>query len=399
MPSFLSDSIAVAPSTREKGFASRLALLYAALFAMGGVQLPFFPVWLKAKGLDPGMIGLVLAAPIVARAFALPVVTRAADRHDAVRAAIIVTSLFSVAGFVLVGVCDSALWVLVAFALASLATTPVMPLTETYALRGLSARGRAYGPVRLWGSLAFIVGAFAAGFAADALPARQLIWLIVAASITAALAALRLAPLSTGAPNAAPSAAPTKRLLRDKGFIAVMAAASLIQASHAVFYGFSAVEWRGAGLDGSAIAALWAIGVVAEVILFALSARLPAFFSPSMMLMIGAAGGALRWTAMAFNPTAALLPVLQTLHALSFGATHLGALTYVARHAPLGQAARAQGYLALAIGVAMAAAMGLSGVLYAAFGPEAYAAMALVAVVGGVCAAVAHRAARVVVTH
>ena len=42
-----------------------------------------------------------------------------------------------------------------------------MPLAETYALKGLAARGRAYGPVRLWGSVAFILGTFVAGFAAD----------------------------------------------------------------------------------------------------------------------------------------------------------------------------------------------------------------------------------------
>ena len=57
--------------------------------------------------------------------------------------------------------------------------------------KGLSARGRAYGPVRLWGSAAFILGTFVAGFATDTMPARHLIWLIVAASLLSALAALR----------------------------------------------------------------------------------------------------------------------------------------------------------------------------------------------------------------
>ena len=84
--------------------------------------------------------------------------------------------------------------------------------------------------------------------------------------------------------------------------------------------------------------------------------------------------------------------LLQMLHALSFGATHLGALAFVARHASAGQAATAQGYLAIAQGLAMAGAMGISGVLYASFGNLAYAAMALAAVAGGVCALVAHRA-------
>jgi MFS transporter, PPP family, 3-phenylpropionic acid transporter len=380
-------------SQLQVGFAPRLAALYAGLFVMSGIQLPFFPVWLKAKGLDPQMIGLVLAAPILARMIAVPLVARAADRRDALRAAIIATSFLGVAGFVLVGLAEGARAILVAYALASLALTPVMPLSETYALKGLGQRGRAYGPVRLWGSAAFIVGTFVAGFATDTIPARHLIWLIAAASLLSALAALTLEPLAAAAPASAPDK-PRHHLLRNPAFIAVLAAASLIQASHALYYGFSALEWRGAGLDGTAIAALWALGVIAEIVLFAVSGRLPPFFAPSVLLMIGAAGAALRWAAMALDPPGFALPWLQLLHALSFGATHLGALGFVARHAPPGQSATAQGYLAIALGVAMAAATGLSGWLYGAFGSRAYAAMALAAVAGGVCGYVAHMARR-----
>jgi PPP family 3-phenylpropionic acid transporter len=137
--------------------------------------------------------------------------------------------------------------------------------------------------------------------------------------------------------------------------------------------------------------------VIAEIVLFAVSGRLPPVFQPVTLLMIGATGGALRWAAMALDPPALALPWLQLLHALSFGATHLGALSFVARHAPAGQGATAQGYLAIAQGVAMAAATGLSGWLYGAFGSHAYAAMALAAVAGGVCGYVAHRARRIAV--
>ena len=378
------------------GFAPRLAALYAGIFVMSGIQLPFFPVWLKAKGLDPQMIGVVLAAPILARLIAVPLVARTADRRDAVRTAIIATSFLSVAGFALVGLAEGARAILIAYALASLALTPVMPLAETYALKGLSQRGHAYGPVRLWGSAAFILGSFVAGFAADTVPARDLIWLIAVACLISALTALTLAPLSAAAAPASEPAMARKPLLRDHAFIAVLAAASLIQASHAVYYSFSALEWRGAGLDGTAIAALWALGVIAEIVLFAVSARLPPFFQPTVLLIIGAAGGALRWAAMALDPPALVLPWLQLLHAASFGATHLGALGFVARHASAGQGATAQGYLAIAVGVTMAAATGLSGWLYGSFGSRAYAAMALAAIAGGACGHIAQRMRRVV---
>ncbi len=379
------------------GFAPRLAALYAGIFVLAGIQMPFFPVWLKAKGLDPGMIGVVLAAPIVVRIFAISVTARVADRRDAVRATIMVASWLGVAGYALVGLAEGAFAILIAYGLTALMLTPVMPLAETYALKGLAARGRAYGPVRLWGSAAFILGTFVAGFATDTIPARHLIWLIVAASLISALASLALAPLSTAAPPAGEPPGERKHLLLDPAFVAVLAGSSLIQASHAVYYGFSALEWRSAGLDGTAIAALWALGVIAEIVLFAYSGRLPPFFQPVMLLMIGAAGGALRWAAMALNPPDVLLPLLQLLHAASFGATHLGALAFVARYAPAGQGATAQGYLSIAQGVAMAAATGLSGWLYGAFGSHAYAAMAVAAVAGGICGHVAQRTRRIAV--
>ena len=69
-------------------FAWRLAAFYAALFTALGVQLPFLPVWLAAKGLDADMIGIVLAIPMIVRVFAIPLTTRRADRHDALRMAI-----------------------------------------------------------------------------------------------------------------------------------------------------------------------------------------------------------------------------------------------------------------------------------------------------------------------
>jgi PPP family 3-phenylpropionic acid transporter len=381
------------PSPQRLGFAPRLAALYAGLFTLNGIQMPFFPVWLKAKGLEPRMIGLLLAVPMVVRVFAIPLATRTADRHDALRAAIVLASWLTVAGYTAVGLVDGVGAIFIAYALASLALTPVMPLAETYALKGLAARGRAYGPVRLWGSLTFILGTFCAGFAIDLIPARHLIWLMVAASMLTAFLSLALEPMVTPHPAANEQVA-RPHLLRDSAFIAVLAAAGLIQASHALFYGFSALQWSALGFDGTAIAGLWALGVIAEIVLFALHGRLPPFVQPLTLLMIGGAGAALRWVAMAFDPPSALLPWLQVLHALSFGATHLGALGFVARHAPPGQSATAQGYLAIALGLAMAGATSLSGWLYGAFGGRAYAAMALAAIVGGACGYVAQRAHR-----
>jgi PPP family 3-phenylpropionic acid transporter len=376
------------------GFAPRLALLYAAIFALVGVQLPFFPLWLTAKGLDAQAIGIVLAVPAVVRLLAIPLASRQADRRDALRGTLVATTLLAAAGYAVLGVVDGFIAILAAFTLASLALTPVTPLTETYALRGLAARGRTYGPVRLWGSAAFVVGTFVAGFAADVLPARDLIWLIVAAAVFNAVAALMLEPLLLSA-AAAPAPSAARPLLRDPAFVAVILAAGLIQASHAVYYGFSTLDWSRAGFGGMTVAALWALGVVAEIVLFAAQGRLPAALTPLALIGLGGAGALLRWLAMAFDPPAELLPLLQVLHALSFGATHLGALGYLARTVPHSRAAVAQGHFAVVLGLTMAGSMALSGVLYADFGARAYLAMALMAAAGGAGALIAHRLGKV----
>ena len=246
------------------GFVPRLAALYVALFILPGIQMPFFPVWLKAKEVDASLIGIILAVPMVARVLAIPVVAREADRRDAVRDVLILASVASVAGYVLVGLSTSAIAILITYTLTSLFYTPLMPLAETYALKGLAARGRAYGPVRLWGSFAFIFGNLAAGLAADVIPARNLIWLMAAASVLIALAAWKLQPLSVNAPEHGVPDVTRPASLRDPAFVAVFAGASLIQASHALFYGFSALQWHAAGFDGTVIAVLWALGVAAR---------------------------------------------------------------------------------------------------------------------------------------
>jgi PPP family 3-phenylpropionic acid transporter len=373
---------------RLDGFSVRLAALYVALFIVLGIYLPFFPLWLKAKGLDAQQIGVVLAVPMLVRIVAIPATARLADRYDALRGVMWATLLLATLGYAVVGLADGFLVILACVALAAAAHGPAMPLAETYALKGLPARGRAYGPVRLWGSFAFIAGSFLAGFAADLIPARELIWLIVAAFALSALAAFLIEPLHTEPHEK--SAAP-RRLLRDPAFLAVITGSSLIQGSHAVYYGFSTLAWTQIGLDGTTIAALWALGVLAEIVLFAVQGRLPRLLTPSALILIGAAGAILRWLAMALDPPVATLPLLQLLHAFSFGTTHLGVLMFISRHAASRQAATSQAYLAVAMGIVMACMTTLAGVLFARYGSLAYLAMALAAAIGGACA-VAHGA-------
>src|SRR5437667_207710 len=214
-------------------------------------------------------------------------------------------------------------------------------------------------------------------------------WSASRAALGAASVAPR--PLSGASPPREELGVPGRKLLLSPGFWAITAAASLIQASHAVYYGFSVLDWRAKGLDATSIGGLWGLAVVAEIVLFAVSARLPKRLGPLGLVGLGACGAFIRWGAMSFDPPLALLPLLQLLHAFSFGATHLGSIQLLARIAPDRQSATAQGDFATVLALVMAGGMALAGVLYADLGGRAYAAMALAAALGGAFVLLARR--------
>ena len=141
-----------------------------------------------------------------------------------------------------------------------------------------------------------------------------------------------------------------------------------------------------------ALAEVWSAVGDLRTLKDAVSGRLRV--GPIALLVLGGAGALVRWGVMAFDPAPIWLPLLQCLHALSFGATHLGAMAFMLRAAPAEIGATAQGYLAVAQGLAMAAAMGLAGLLYARYGNLAYAAMAVMAASGAASAFAALRLAK-----
>ena len=81
----------------------RLALFYGTLFGLFGTQLPFFPVWLKAVGIDASWIGIIIAVPAVTRFTTLPFVTTLAEKRQSLRGALIATAFLSTLGFLVVG--------------------------------------------------------------------------------------------------------------------------------------------------------------------------------------------------------------------------------------------------------------------------------------------------------
>jgi MFS transporter, PPP family, 3-phenylpropionic acid transporter len=131
---------------RADGFALRMATVYAAFFLFAGIQMPYLPAWLQARGLDASEIGIVLAAPMLIRILAVPLATRLIDRHAEVQVALAAAATLSAAGYAVMGFGGGFIAILAAYAVVSVVSSPVLPLADSYGLRGLRARGVAYGP-------------------------------------------------------------------------------------------------------------------------------------------------------------------------------------------------------------------------------------------------------------
>jgi PPP family 3-phenylpropionic acid transporter len=256
------------------------------------------------------------------------------------------------------------------------------------AARGIRTGTLHYGRVRLWGSLSFIAANLASGVVIGVIGPKIVMPLLIAGMGLLVLGA-HLLPRELDGKGRGPAPltrlkfADAFRLVHAPVFLLFLLAASLIQASHALYYSFGTLHWRAEGIADGVIGVLWSIGVIAEVALFAASARVIAAVGTARLLMLAGLAAALRWGVMALDPPLLLLGPLQTLHAMSFGAAHVAAIHFLTQVVPEERAATAQGVYAAAVaGIALGAATLASGPLYANFGGAAYGAMALLALAG-----------------
>lgn len=372
------------------GKAPRLALFYAAAFLVVGVQLPFWPLFLAGRGLDPNQIAAVFAAAIWAKVAAGPVLGALADRLAARRAMMVALAALSCAGY-------AALWPAAGFAallalnlVAAVAQSALLPLGDSITLTAVRRDGVDYGRVRVWGSVSFILAAAgsgvalgaAGGGAGGAAADNRVLGLVLAASAGLGCACLAMPAGEAAAPRRAGWSA-IGRLAADRRFWLFAASAAALQASHQLYYGFGTLYWRSLGFSDAVIGGLWAEGVMAEIALFWYGGPLAARCGPLGLMALGGGAGIVRWGLMGVLPGLGAAAALQLLHALSFGASHLGAMLFMARLVPPGAAASAQSlYSALSAGLGSGLVMLAAGALYTAYGGAAYPFMALLSAAG-----------------
>ena len=329
------------------------------------------------------------------RIIASPVVSYIADHFGDRRRPLQWLAAGTLAGVMVWQFADG-FWEILAIAvITSVFWTPVMPLIDSFAVAGARVHGLHYGRMRLWGSLSFVAASFIGGIVLKLSAPHSVIWMLLAAEIMMLTSALALPPdpRIRAAVDAPPSSridyGEVRRLLQDRRFLLLVGASSLVQATHAVYYGFGTLHWQKLGLGEDLIGALWAIGVIAEIILFAVSAPLLRRPGPAGLVLAGALLAMARWAITALDPPVVVLIVVQIAHAGSFAATFLGTVQFIGRGVPAHLQTTAQGiYAAFAGGLVMGLALLVAGPLYQDLAGTSYLVMAAVA---GVAALLAFR--------
>lgn len=357
-------------------FSLRFSLAYALMMLGSGVQLPFLPLWLSAKGIDAPGIAFIVAGMMAIRVASAPLFAWLADHLRLRRQVILSCSVAAFVAYGLLGLMDG-FWPIAAMALlASFFFAPIFPLSESYSVDASAALGLDYGRIRLWASLSFLAGSLGAGVLLMRLDALDTAWLLAGSIGLTVVSALLLPPepevMKTVKPKSASSLG-AARFLFATSFPVFLLAAGLAQASHGMMYSFSSMHWQSLGFSPLVIGIMWTVAVLAEVLLLAFSNRVIERFGPGSIFLAGIAGGILRWLLLAFVESLPLLLLFQMLHAASFAMTHLGTMHMIRLMVPERLRNRAQAlHSALSGGVLTSLSMWLSGPLFHNFGAKAY---------------------------
>ena len=332
-----------------------IRLFYAAYFAAMGIVLPFFPVYLAGRGMDVAAIGVFTGLLSVAKVLAPPAVGRALDGYPHPARFILFASL--AAG--LLALCfpwTSSDWVLAALVLGfGCLWAAVLPLTDGLSVAVSEAALIDYGRLRVWGSIGFVVASLFGGlWLADSAAVDFPYWLGALMLLTALSA--------SGFPERQVESDEREGqpAVMQKSLIWLMLVGFVMQASHGAYYGFFSLYLLQAGYAGWQVGAFWVLGVLAEIILMWRFSRPVAELAPALLLSTCLLLAALRWLGMGLTTSLLWLLLLQLLHAASFAAFHINAVTWVQRLAPKNRRASAQGWYS-ASGFGMGTAVGIMG--------------------------------------
>ncbi len=347
----------------------RLSGFYFFYFATLGVLVPYWGLYLQSVGFEPVDIGNLVAILMFTRIVAPVVWGWIADHRESRMTVVRLAASLTVATFCGAFFGAGFWWLAAVMLLFSFFWNASLPVLEVFVMRHTAARPGAYGRVRLWGSLGFIVAVAALGPVIDARGP----WWVLPALLTVMVGiwsfSLTLPESELKGELAHPG--PLRQVLLRPEVAAFLLACFLMQISHGPYYTFYSIFLQDHGYSKTLIGMLWALAVLCEIGVFLLMRRLLTRVALRTVLMASFLLAAMRWLLIGYYPDN--LPVLiaaQTLHAATFGSFHATAMQLVhrfftGRHQHRGQAI----YGSLSFGLGGAVGSFYSGHTWIALGP------------------------------
>lgn len=347
----------------------RLSGFYFFYFAFVGAMSPFWGLYLQSLAFSALQIGVLMSLLQVMRIFAPNIWGYLAD-HSGRRTAIVQWAAFgSVVAFSGVFLGSGFWWLFMVMAALSFFWSASLPLIEAMTLSHLGARSDAYGRIRLWGSVGFIVMVVGLGHAFDHAPIDWLPWVVLAVML-GILACARLVP-DADVPAPAVEHGSIWDVMRRPEVAALLVACLLMAVTHGPYYTFYSIYLADHGYGKSTIGWLWALGVICEIGVFLVIPRIFALVSPRRLLLASFVLAVVRFLLIAWGVESAwIVWGAQTLHAFTFGTYHAAAVALVHRYFRGRHQARGQAlFNSLSYGVGGTLGGLLSGFIWDAPGP------------------------------
>ena len=369
------------PDARQGAIA--LHGFYFLYYGLQGVSIPFLPLWFASRGVDPAVIGLIVATSFLPKILSTPVVAHLADQSGRAHALIASALAASLVLFICYPFAQTAGWMLAITLLLNAVFPAVLPLMDRMAIASGRKQGNAYTIMRACGSLGFAAVTVIGGYLIKTFDADWVMWLSILL-IVACLACVRLLPQAA---RPAADEAPVERVrlpmlavLRDRPLLMCIAAASLVQASNGFLYSYSTLYWTANGLTTALISLLWVVGVSSEVLFFFLAPKVLARTGAQWLILMSAVMTAIRWAGLSATTDPALIAALQLLQCFTLAGNNAAIMWYITRHVPAACKTSAIAlYALLSGGVFMFGSIQLGGALYRSYAPGGFIVMAVCA--------------------
>jgi len=340
---------------------------YLWLFVGPGVQLPYFSLYLDHLGLDGAEIGLIIGMQPLVRSLSGILSAAAADRFR-IRHGLLVG--MAAAGSLLFVPFLAAHHFFTVFALmAAIAALhgPLIPTVDAVVTDHLTALGGDYARLRVWGSIAFVVGALASAPLVERLSASVVPWLLVLSALPLPVALAGLPRAQVG--HAAHTRAPWR--LTTPAFRLFLLTTFLLQVSCGAWNGFFALHVRALGLSETTPGIAFALAVMVEIGLFLGGRRVLELIAPSRLVMVVIVFTVARWALTSVVDGAPALIALQLGHAVIFSAFHLASVAIVTTLVPAHSSTGGMALYAMVLGVGGSLGLGLAGALIERIGSTA----------------------------